>query len=346
MTGRPLGPEGRELGLGNIPHSFETSRGKDDLNEVGERKKVAGLHDVAAQTASSSQRRTTKEWTPSRTAPMLPTCHDHPEVVEPSSPRARSGGLQGAREWWSGTGGSSRRDRPTPLQGATDVLGVRHNWGRRGSQEHYTGHRGSWDAALMMAAYHGCPPSVLLLLPLEGAVQQPEGDGPSTCTPGGPGRVQDSWRTRRQSTKGTEECTSRGSEGLFGSGLTHSSRTYRAAADSLEEAVMRKVRERLEMLSPHHILALLSPIEQSEARELGEMVWSALLCEPGVLDDAFCEDEMIDRCTVCLSRRKDAILLPCRHLVVCADRIEHCCPYCRGKADEALVVEYPEWPDV
>ncbi|TNJ28297.1 Zinc finger, C3HC4 type (RING finger) domain-containing protein [Giardia muris] len=160
--------------------------------------------------------------------------------------------------------------------------------------------------------------------------------------------AQDSWRTRRQSTKGTEECTSRGSEGLFGSGLTHSSRTYRAVADALEEAVMRKVRERLEMLSPHHVLALLSPIEQSEARELGEMVWSALLYEPGALDDAFSEDEMIDRCTVCLSHQKDAVILPCRHLViceVCADQIEHRCPYCRGKADEALVVEYPEWPD-
>ncbi|TNJ26460.1 Zinc finger, C3HC4 type (RING finger) domain-containing protein [Giardia muris] len=124
------------------------------------------------------------------------------------------------------------------------------------------------------------------------------------------------------------------------------SRTYRAVADSLEEAVVRKVRERLEMLSPHHVLALLSPIEQSEVLELGEMVWSALLCEPGALDDAFSEDEMIDRCVVCLSRQKDAVILPCRHLVVCADRIEHCCPYCRGKADEALVVEYPEWPDV
>ncbi|TNJ28255.1 bZIP transcription factor family protein [Giardia muris] len=44
MAGRPLGPEERELGLGNIPHSFETSRGKDDLDEVGERKKVDGLH--------------------------------------------------------------------------------------------------------------------------------------------------------------------------------------------------------------------------------------------------------------------------------------------------------------
>ncbi|TNJ30635.1 Ankyrin repeat protein 2 [Giardia muris] len=220
---------------------------------------------------------------------------------------------------------------------AGDVGGVRNTT---------PGHRGSWDAALMMAASHGRPPSVPLLLPLEGTVQQPEGDGPSACTPGGPGRVQDSWRTRRQSTKGTEECTSRGSESLFGSGLTHSSRTYRAVADALEEAVMRKVRERLEMLSPHHILALLSPIEQSEARELGEMVWSALFCEPGALDDAFCEDEMIDRCVVCLSRQKDAVILPCRHLVVCADRIEHCCPYCRGKADEALVVEYPEWPDV
>ena len=132
---------------------------------------------------------------------------------------------------------------------------------------------------------------------------------------------------------------------MFGSGLTHSSRTYRAVADALEEAVMRKVRERLEMLSPHHVLALLSPIEQSEALELGEMVWSALLCEPGALDDAFCEDEMVDGCVVCLSRQKDAVILPCRHLVVCADRIEHCCPYCRGKADEALVVEYPEWPD-
>ncbi|TNJ28272.1 Zinc finger, C3HC4 type (RING finger) domain-containing protein [Giardia muris] len=117
---------------------------------------------------------------------------------------------------------------------------------------------------------------------------------------------------------------------------------------------MRKVRERLEMLSPHHVLALLSPIErsfeQSEALELGETVWSALLCEPGALDDAFCkvEDEIVDGCVVCLSRRKDAVILPCRHLVVCevcADRIEHCCPYCRGKADEALVVEYPEWPD-
>ncbi|TNJ26494.1 Zinc finger, C3HC4 type (RING finger) domain-containing protein [Giardia muris] len=130
------------------------------------------------------------------------------------------------------------------------------------------------------------------------------------------------------------------------------SRTYRAVADALEEAVMRKVRERLEMLSPHHVLALLSPIErsfeQSEALELGEMVWSALLCEPGALDDAFCDDEMIDGCVVCLSRQKDAVILPCRHLVVCevcADRIEHCCPYCRGKTDEALVVEYPEWPD-
>ncbi|TNJ27019.1 hypothetical protein GMRT_24022 [Giardia muris] len=138
----------------------------------------------------------------------------------------------------------------------------------------------------------------------------------------------------------------RGSESLFGSGLTHSSRTYRAVADALEEAVMRKVRERLEMLSPHHVLALLSPIEQSEARELGEMVWSALFCEPGALDDAFCEDEMVDGCVVCLSRQKDAVILPYRHLVVCADQIEHCCPYSPGKADEALVVEYPEWPDV
>ncbi|TNJ29239.1 Zinc finger, C3HC4 type (RING finger) domain-containing protein [Giardia muris] len=245
-----------------------------------------------------------------------------------------------------GTGGSSRGDRPIPLQGATDVLGVRHNWGRRGSQEHYT-----WASRLMGCSPDDgrlsrtppiCPPAPSTR---GGAVQQPEGDGPAACTPGGPGRVQDSWRTRRQSTKGTEECTSRGSEGLFGSGLTHSSRTYRAVADALEEAVMRKVRERLEMLNPHHVLALLSPIEQSEARELGEMVWSALFCEPGALDDAFCEDEMVDGCVVCLSRQKDAILLPCRHLVVCADRIEHCCPYCRGKADEALVVEYPEWPD-
>ncbi|TNJ27819.1 Ankyrin repeat protein 1 [Giardia muris] len=60
-----------------------------------------------------------------------------------------------------GTGGSSRRDRPTPLQGATDVLGVRNTT---------RGHRGPWDAALMMAASHGCPPSVLLLLPLEGGL--------------------------------------------------------------------------------------------------------------------------------------------------------------------------------
>ncbi|TNJ28273.1 Ankyrin repeat protein 1 [Giardia muris] len=63
---------------------------------------------------------------------------------------------------------------------ARGVLGVRNTT---------PGHRGSWDAALMMAAYHGRPPSVLLLLPLEGAVQQPEGDGPSACTPGGPGRM-------------------------------------------------------------------------------------------------------------------------------------------------------------
>ncbi|TNJ30087.1 RING finger domain-containing protein [Giardia muris] len=83
----------------------------------------------------------------------------------------------------------------------------------------------------------------------------------------------------------------------------------------------------------------------SSRKELGEMVWSALLCEPGALDDAFCEDEMVDGCVVCLSRQKDAVIPPYRHLVVCADRIEHCCPYCRGKVDEALVVEYPEWPD-
>ncbi|TNJ26107.1 hypothetical protein GMRT_25322 [Giardia muris] len=153
-----------------------------------------------------------------------------------------------------------------PLQGATDVLGVRHNWGRRGSQEHYT-----WASRLM-----GCspddgrlsrtPPSVRLLLPLEGGCSTTGRRRPCCLHSRRAGSSARLLADEAAVHEGTEECTSRGSEGLFGSGLTHSSRTYRAVADALEEAVMRKVRERLEMLNPHHVLALLS---QSSSRRPG-----------------------------------------------------------------------------
>ncbi|TNJ29613.1 RING finger domain-containing protein [Giardia muris] len=162
--------------------------------------------------------------------------------------------------------------------------------------------------------------------------------------------AQDSWRTRRQSTKGTEECTSRGSEGLFGSGLTQ---TCQGRIEQLQMPWRRRSCGRYGRGWRCSARTTSWPsCPRSSGRSSSRRPWSSerwsgrhYLCEPGVLDDAFCEDEMVDGCVVCLSRQKDAVILPCRHLVVCADRIEHCCPYCRGKADEALVVEYPEWPD-
>ncbi|TNJ26165.1 Ankyrin repeat protein 1 [Giardia muris] len=62
-----------------------------------------------------------------------------------------------------GTDPSPSREPPTSLESVTtgDVGGVRNTT---------RGHRDSWDAALMMAASHGRPPSVRLLLPLEGGL--------------------------------------------------------------------------------------------------------------------------------------------------------------------------------
>ncbi|TNJ27539.1 Ankyrin repeat protein 2 [Giardia muris] len=270
-----------------------------------------GNTDCARLLLSEVGRQTTMNWgifLPGTTALMLAAQYNHPEIVELLLPYEQ---------------------------------GLKDNSG---------------NTALMMAASHGRPASVRLLLPLEGGLFNnqketalllalQEGrvecaklliDEAAICDEDGRmhiGRIRGrAWKEQR-------------ADSLL-------SRTYRAVADTLEEAVRRQIqKKRLEALSPHHILALLSPIErsfeQSEALELGEMVWSALLCEPGALgalDDAFCkvEDEIIDGCVVCLSRQKDAILLPCRHLViceVCADQIEHRCPYCRRKTDEVIVVE-------
>ncbi|TNJ26132.1 hypothetical protein GMRT_25162 [Giardia muris] len=319
---------------------METSRGKDDLDEVGERKKVAGLHGVAAQTASSSQRRTRKEWTPSRTAPMLPTCHDHPEVVEPSSPRARSGGLRGARNGGLGTGGSSRGDRPIPsrepptsLESVTtgDVGGVRNTT---------RGHRDSWDAALMMAASHGRPPSVACSFHSRGAVQQPEGDALllHSRRAGSSARL---LRTRRQSTKGRKNAHRGDPKACSGVGLTHSSRTYRAVADALEERSCGSRRAGDAQPAPRP--CLLSPIEQSEAGS-SERWLSALFCEPGALDDAFLRTKWLTGASSAFTPEgRDPPSLPAPRRLCGPDRA--LLSVLRGKADEALVVEYPEWPD-
>ncbi|TNJ29082.1 Zinc finger, C3HC4 type (RING finger) domain-containing protein [Giardia muris] len=303
LLDRRRGSWGSEASLTPL---VETSRRKDDLDEVGERKKVDGLHGVTAQL--------------------------------PSSPRARSGGLRGAREWWSGDRRLLKRGQTHPPPGS-----YRRPW----SQEHYT-----WASRLM-----GCSPD-------DGRLSRTS----RICPPA-------------PSTRGG--CSTTGRRRPF---CLHSRRAGSSARLLADEAAVHEgdgrmhiegirglVREWPDSLFKDVSSSCRYPGGGGHAEGTGEAGdaqpaprpgppipdravgrsserWSGrhYLCEPGALDDAFCEDEMIDRCVVCLSRQKDAVILPCRHLVVCevcADQIEHCCPYCRGKADEALVVEYPEWPD-
>jgi len=51
-------------------------------------------------------------------------------------------------------------------------------------------------------------------------------------------------------------------------------------------------------------------------------------------------DEFDDDCVVCLTEKKDTILLPCRHLCVCRGCLIHIdkCPVCRASFEEYLIL--------
>ncbi|TNJ26222.1 Ankyrin repeat protein 2 [Giardia muris] len=82
-----------------------------------------------------------------------------------------------------------------------------------------------------------------------------------------------------------------------------------------------------------------------------ETIWMVLLCEDPnntyleTLDALLYHLEELhfdNSCIICYARQPDAVLLPCRHLLVCslcADQIEKQCPYCRTGLDEAIVIE-------
>ncbi|CAM9799855.1 unnamed protein product, partial [Laminaria digitata] len=58
-------------------------------------------------------------------------------------------------------------------------------------------------------------------------------------------------------------------------------------------------------------------------------------------------EEAAEECVICLTDPKDTVLLPCRHLCVCAECFRHVdkCPVCRSAFDNYVVLSGPAQPE-
>ena len=102
---------------------------------------------------------------------------------------------------------------------------------------------------------------------------------------------------------------------------------------------------------------LRGPANICSSPALLEHVLMALLCEydeaPDDLEEYLAEPEQPqdDPCVVCTSRQLDALLMPCKHLIICCNCVERMaaaglpwnCPYCRMPFDKVIPIE--EVPD-